>query len=156
MTAKIDYSSFTVAIRRLDQAPTELQKELVDNLHKAGPMIEAEMKGAAFTKIQRRAASTITVTPDAEGISIVGGGSGGLGGQLFAGGEFGGRKSKKKGYATRSPRGKAYTVVRRTTMQFLPHLGNEGYFFWPTIRAFLPQLYKEQKATVEAVLGGKR
>jgi hypothetical protein len=155
VTAKIDYSSFTVAIRRLDQAPTELQKELVDNLHKAGPMIEAEMKGAAFTKIQRRAASTITVTPDAEGISIVGGGSGGLGGQLFAGGEFGGRKSKKKAYATRSPNGRAYVISRRVTMQFLPHLGTEGYFYWPTMREWLPKLFKQQQQTLEKVVGGR-
>jgi hypothetical protein len=156
VSASIDYSSFTVAITRLETASQDLQKQLVDNLHREASGLDAHINASAFTKVQRRAASTVRVTKDTMGITVQAGGGGGLGGELFAGGEFGGRKSKKKGYATRSPRGKAYTVVRRTTMQFLPHLGNEGYFFWPTIRAFLPQLYKEQKATVEAVLGGKR
>ena len=115
-----------MAIKRLDEAPTQLQKELVDNLHEAAPKIEADMQAAAFTKIERRAVSTVQITKDTEGITIKGGAGGGLGGELFAGGEFGGRKSKKKPYATRSPNGRA-TVARRATMQFLPHLGTEGY-----------------------------
>jgi len=156
MTAKIDYRDISVAIKRLDEAPAELQKELVKNLHGAGPRIEADMQAAAFTRIQRRAASTVQVTNDAEGITIKGGGSGGLGGQLFAGGEFGGRKSKKKPYSTRSPNGRAYVVSRRVTMQFLPHLGTEGYFFWPTMRDWLPKLFKQQQETLERVIGGGR
>jgi hypothetical protein len=155
VTAKVDYSSFTVAIKRLDVASATLQKELVANLHEAGPRIEAEMKAAAHTKIQNRAASTIDVTRDAEGISVTGGGGGGLGGQLFAGGEFGGRKSKRESYSSRSPNGKAYVVRRRLTMQFLPHLGNEGYFFWPTMRDWLPKLFKQQQETLEKVMGGR-
>jgi hypothetical protein len=155
MTASIDYSAFTTAIKRLDAASAKLQKELVANLHQAGPRIEADMQGAAHTRIQQRAASTINVTRDAQGISVIGGGSGGLGGQLFAGGEFGGRKSKRKAYATRSPNGTAYVVRRRTTMQFLPHLGQEGYFYWPTIRDWLPNLYKQQQKTLARVMGGK-
>lgn len=154
MSASIDYSSFTAAIRRLDKAPQQLQKELVDNLHTAAPRIESDMNGAAFTRIQHRAASTISTGRDAEGITIKGGG-GGLGGVLFAGGEFGGRKSSKKAYATRSPNGRAYVVRRRTTMQFLPHLGQEGYFYWPTIRDWLPNLYKQQQKTLARVMGGK-
>jgi hypothetical protein len=156
VTASIDYRSITVAIRRLDQAPSELQRELTDNLHQAAPRIEADMRAAASTKVQRRAASTLEITRDAQGISIRGGGGGGLGGQLFAGGEFGGRKSAKKIYATRSPDGTAYVVKRRTTMQFLPHLGNEGYFFWPTMRNWLPKLLKMQTETLERVIGGRR
>jgi hypothetical protein len=156
MTASIDYRSITAAIKRLDDAPKHLQKELVDNLHKAAPAIQSDMRGHAFTKIQRRAVSTVSITRDAEGITIKGGGSGGLGGQLFAGGEFGGRKSKKEPYATRSPLGRAYVVRRRTTLQFLPHLGTEGYFYWPTIRDWLPKLFKQQQKTLEDLMGGNR
>jgi hypothetical protein len=153
VTASIDYRSITVAIKRLDKVPKELQRELVDNLHKAAPRIEADMRAAARTKIQKQAVSTVRTTTDTEGISIQGGAGGGLGGALFAGGEFGGRKSKKKPYATRSRAGKPYVVKRRTTMQFLPHLGNEGYFYWPTIRDWLPKLYEQQKATLARVMG---
>jgi hypothetical protein len=156
MTASIDYRSFTDAIKRLDAAPKQLQKELVDNLHKATPGIQSDMRGHGSTKIQRAAVSTVHITRDAEGITIRGGGGGGLGGQLFAGGEFGGRKSTKRPYATRSPNGKAYVVRRRVTMQFLPHLGNEGYFYWPTIRDWLPKLFKQQQKTLDKVMGGGR
>jgi hypothetical protein len=155
MSASINYRDITVAIKRIEQAPKELQKELVKNLHDAAPRIQSDMNAAAFTKVQKRAASTVRITKDAEGVTVKGGG-GGLGGQLFAGGEFGGRKSKKKPYSTRSPNGKAYTVVRRTTMQFLPHLGNEGYFFWPTMRNWLPKLFKQQQETLDKVMGGGR
>jgi hypothetical protein len=27
-------------------------------------------------------------------------------------------------------------------MQFLPHLGREGYFLWPTVREWLPKINK--------------
>ena len=41
-------------------------------------------------------------------------------------------------------------------MQFLPHLGNEGYFFWPTMRNWLPKLFKQQQETLDKVMGGGR
>lgn len=50
------------------------------------------------------------------------------------GSEFGGQKSRKIGYPTRSPQGTRYLVYRRTTMQFRPHQGREGYWFFPTIK----------------------
>ncbi len=155
MTAKIDYSDFTTALRRLDHVDTELQKELVETYHDSAPKILAEMRGAAFTPIQRHAVSTVRITRDRDGITIRGGGGGGLGGTLFAGGEFGGRKSRKKTYSRRSPKGYAHVVRRRTTMQFLPHLGKEGYFFYPTVREWLPKLYKLQQEVVERMLGGR-
>jgi hypothetical protein len=156
VTASIDYSSFTVTIKRLGTSSKQLQKELVKTLHDQAPGVEASIKGAAFTSIQRHAASTVNVTKGSQGIVIKGGGGGGLGGILFAGAEFGGRKQKKVYRSTRSPAGKAYVVKRRTTMQFLPHLGQEGYFYWPTVRAWLPKLYQMQKATVERTIGGRR
>jgi hypothetical protein len=156
VTARIDTSDFSAAIRGLGRASGTLQKELVSNLHDAGPQILSTMKASASTGIQRRAASTIDMSRDTEGITFRGGGRGGVNGVLFPGGEYGGRKSKKVAYATRSPRGTAYVVRRRTTMQFLPHLGQEGYMVWPTLRDWLPKLYKIQAETVERVVGGKR
>jgi hypothetical protein len=157
VTARIDTSDFTRAIAGIRRVTGgALQKELTKNLHEAGPKIVSEMKGSASTGIQRRAASTIEVTRDTEGITLRGGGRGGVNAVLFPGGEYGGRKSKKVAYATRSPRGTAYVVRRRTTMQFLPHLGHEGYFFWTTMRDWLPKLYKIQQETVEKSIGGGR
>lgn len=157
MTASIDTSDIARALGGIRRVVSgSLQKELTANLHAAGPQIVAEMKGAAGTKIQRRAASTIDMTRDAKGITVRGGHSGGLGGTLFAGGEFGGQKSKRVTYATRSPRGTAYIVRRRTTMQFAPHLGTTGYFYWPTWRTWLPQLYKKQQETLDRAIGGVR
>jgi hypothetical protein len=155
MTAKIDTTSFDLAIKRLNTSSRELQNDLVKNLHDFGPKVESEIKGGAFTRVQAHAASTVQVSGVADGLSIQGGGGGGLGGTLFAGGEFGGRKSKKVYYPTRSRSGGVYVVKRRTTMQFLPHLGNEGYFFWPAIRDWLPRLLKVQTETLERSVSGR-
>jgi hypothetical protein len=155
MTARIDTTSFDVAIKRLTTSSRELQKDLVDNLHREGPRIEAEIKGGAFTRIQSAAASTVQVSGTSDGLSIQGGGGGGLGGIVFAGGEFGGKKSKKVYYPTRSRSGGVYVVKRRTTMQFLPHLGREGYFFWPAVRDWLPKLFKMQQETLAKSVSGR-
>jgi hypothetical protein len=52
------------------------------------------------------------------------------------GAEFGsfGKRSKKRAYVTRSRKGNAYVVRRRTKVQFRPHLGRRGYWFWPAVR----------------------
>lgn len=156
MTARIDTTSFTVAARRLRTSSSRLQKDLVDNLHNAGPLIEADMRAKAGTPIQQHAVNTVRITKEGDGIKVHGGGGGGLDGILFAGGEFGGRKSQKKAYAARSRFSGAYVVRRRTTMQFLPHLGRAGYFYFPTLRDHLPRLLKKQEETVARALGGGR
>lgn len=154
VTARIDTSDFDAVIVGVSRILRgSLQKEMTDNLHVAGPKIVNDMKGAASTRIERRAASTIHMSRDKNGISLSGGRTGGLGAVLFSGAEYGGQKSKKKQYATRSPRGRAYAIKRRTTMQFKPHLGHEGYFFWPTIRDWVPKLEKIQHETVERAVG---
>jgi hypothetical protein len=150
VTASIDTSDIAKAlggVRRVISG--SLQDELTKNLHEAGPKTVADMQGSAHTRIQSRAASTIDMTREAQGITLRGGQRGGLSATLFPGGEYGGRKSKKVTYATRSRAGRPYIVRRRTTMQFLPHLGREGYMFWPQIRDWLPKLYKQQQETLE-------
>lgn len=157
MTARINTSDFTAAARGLSRIMRgTLQKEMTDNLHEAGPKIVSDIKGAASSGIERRAASTVEMTRDAQGITLLGGQRGGVNAVLFPGGEYGGQKSKKVTYSTRSPRGTAYIVRRRTTMQFKPHSGRQGYFFWPTMREWLPKLEKIQKETLERIVGGKR
>ena len=40
-------------------------------------------------------------------------------------------------------------------MQFLPHLGREGYFFFPTIREWMPKLLEQSDKIVAESLGGE-
>jgi hypothetical protein len=65
------------------------------------------------------------------------------------GAEYGGRKRGKRPYATRSRDGNAYIVRRRTTMQFLPNLGQRGYWYWPTARKDLRGI--KRRLLVESV-----
>lgn len=55
-------------------------------------------------------------------------------GDLLWGLEFGGRK-------------------RPTTMQFLPHLGREGYALWPAVRAHEERTAKQYSAALNDALG---
>jgi len=147
----VGLAHFSKSLRRAVDG--DLQKALVVSIQEAGPRIVADMRDAAFTRIQRRAVSSVDVTRSRDGIDIAGGRGGDLAAVLFDGGEYGGRKSRKVTYATRSRAGRAYIVNRRTTMQFLPHLGREGYFYWPTIREALPKLAKAQEAILDKALG---
>ena len=153
--AEIDTGLLAAWIGSLRQTVSgSLQQEMTDALHDAGPNIVRDMQTRPWTAIQRHAADSVSVSNDSRGISVKGGQGGhSLDKVLFAGGEYGGRKSRKVTYATRSPLGKAYIVRRRTTMQFLPHLGREGYVYWPTIREWMPKLAKTQEEIVEKVLG---
>lgn len=154
MTASIDVTGLATFSKSLRRAVTgDLQKALVKNIQDNERPILADMRGHEHTKIQRRALGSVTFHRTTAGLDIAGGQGSGLGATLFDGAEYGGRKSKKVTYATRSRRGKAYVVRRRTTMQFLPHLGREGYFFWPAVRDGMKRLSKEQDALVEKALG---
>jgi hypothetical protein len=69
--------------------------------------------GAASTPAEQLAASTIKSQKNS--VSLGGGGKRNRAGGMALGTEFGGQS-------------------RPRTMQFRPHRGREGYFFWPTIR----------------------
>jgi hypothetical protein len=156
MAASIDVTGlakFNQSIRRA--VAGDLQKTMVKSLQDAGPKIAADMHGSTFTRIQRRAVGSVTVQRSRDGIDIAGGRGGDLAAVLFDGGEYGGRKSRKVRYATRSPLGRAYIVNRRTTMQFLVHLGKEGWFYWPTIRLWMPKLAKQQEELLQKALEGR-
>lgn len=154
MSASIDVTGLAVFSRSLRRAVDgDLQRVLVRSIQEEGPRVLGDMHDAAFTRIQERAVGSVTVQRSRDGIDIAGGRGADLGAVLFDGGEYGGRKSRKVVYVTRSRLGRPYIVRRRTTMQFLPHLGREGYFYWPTIREWLPRLAKAQEALVEKALG---
>jgi hypothetical protein len=135
----------------------KLQAELVKGLHAAGTPIRNDMGRATFTRIQRHALGSVEFRKESDGLMIVGGRGGGLDATLFMGGEFGGRLGKKRrvrGYVFGRPvRATPGVVTRRTTMQFLPHLGERGYFFWPTLRIWEPKLVELADKLVVEFMG---
>lgn len=154
MTASVDVIGLAGFSRSLQRAVAgDLQKAMVRNLHDSGPKVVADMRDEASTKMERHAAGSVTLARTRDGIDLAGGRGATLGAVLFDGAEYGGRKATRVPYATRSPLGRAYVVRRRTTMQFKPHLGREGYFYWPTIREWLPRITKQQDAALRKALG---
>lgn len=76
-------------------------------------MVADRTRAAASTRAEQLAATTIKSQKGS--VSLGGGGRRNRAGNMALGTEFGGQ-------------------ARKTTMQFRPHRGREGYFFWPTIR----------------------
>lgn len=71
------------------------------------------------------------------------------------GAEFGGRIRRTTHYQThRTTRTRYIVVQRRSTMQFRPHRGQEGYFFWPTIRDRSDVVLKPWRELVDDVIAG--
>lgn len=151
--ASVELVGFADVRRKFSAAPKAVQAGAVQTIqHEAAPMLAAA-RGSAFTPTQRHAANALVVRKDRLGVEVAGAAAGSpLDRALYYGGEYGGRKSRKVTYATRSRLGRAYVVRRRTTMQFLPHLGREGYFLWPTVREWLPKINKAIGEAVREVL----
>jgi hypothetical protein len=157
MTASIDVTGlahFSGAVRKAVSG--DLQKELVKNIQDAGPKILDDMRGEASSRIEKRAVGSVTNTRKSDGIELAGGKGGGLGADLFLGGEYGGRASKKRHYPRWVVFGHPVQAVdRRGTMQFKAHLGTHGHFFWPSVRDWMKRLAKEQDEIVGRALEGR-
>src|SRR5699024_7523484 len=90
-------------------AAGDLERALVEELHTAAPGLRAGITSRARTRLQRTAVGTVSVRTTSTGIEANGGlGGGGLGAVVWAGAEYGGRKSRRVTYAARSPRGRPY------------------------------------------------
>lgn len=80
-----------------------------------------------------RAARRLRVVSTADGMSVSAGGD-----PVIFGAEFGSKRKRRRAYVSRSRAGRGFVVPRRrTTMQFKPHLGRRGYWFWPAVRTDL-------------------
>lgn len=134
MTVSVTVEGLDAARKRLGSMDTRIRKAMVDQIqNREVPPAVARMRSKASNGHMRAAAGTVRIERDRDGATIHGGGGGGLGATVFAGAEFGGRK-RRRTYAMRR-RGSAFVMHRRrTTMQFLTHLGKRGYFFWPSVR----------------------
>ena len=74
-------------------------------------------------------------------------------GPVAKGAEFGGRRGPKRAYIS-SRKGTRFIVRRRTTMQFLPWVGNRGYAIVPSMRRSLKGIRQRiLDAIFEAVTG---
>jgi hypothetical protein len=109
----------------LQKAVAELTPEIATYVAKIGV-------DAAKTKAERKVAGSAIV---ARGSTVVIGGSGSDAEQMALGTEFGGQR-------------------RKTTMQFRPHRGREGYFFWPSVRSHSDEIKKKWDALLDRLISG--
>lgn len=134
ITASVVYSrSFDEFVDAIRKAPPELEATLRRTAPQiARPMAEA-VRRAQRASSERMVSSRLAPTTKAtslEGLPAVQ-----TGGPPFTmGAEFGGQRRiarvRQPVYGKR-PRS---SYVKRTTMQFRPHVGRRGYEVWPTIR----------------------
>jgi hypothetical protein len=121
-----------------------VKKAMINEIHKTSAQAVARMRGKASSAHMRMAVGTVSFNNTADGAVIRGGGN-----AVFAGAEFGGRK-RRRTYAMRRG-GTAFVMHRRrTTMQFLTHLGKRGYFFWPSIREKFTGIARRTQMAIEA------
>jgi hypothetical protein len=140
--------------RRAAQWPQEIASAVSDEITAEVTPLMNHMRDHAMAigGAARVSARTLRIQSTQAGMSVVAGGSGGLGAILLAGAEYGGRKRPKRAYVTRSRSGRGYVVRRRTTQQFKPHLGSRGYWFWPTARTDLRGINERVGAIVTRVV----
>lgn len=113
-------------IEGLNRALRALPKEASVSLRDESQAIANEVAGMAADRgrgVSRMYGSLVSpsITARRDRVPVIRIGGRGKAGQVFWGAEFGGRG-------------------RTTTMQFLPHLGTQGYALWPTIREQLPDV----------------
>lgn len=131
-------------LARFRRIPEAVRTDVVRHIQRdeLRPLASDIRSAAGSDRQSRRAASTMHVAASRDGGAIRVGGGGGLGSTVLQGAEYGGQRKPRRPYVTRSPRGTAYVVRRRATMQFRPNLGRRGYWFWPSARRDLKGIRK--------------
>jgi hypothetical protein len=143
--------------RRFADMPEAVDRTLADAIEAEIDPLIVTMRSMAgrYGKVPAKAAATARVEGTAGGLQVRVGGGSGLGSTLLYGAEYGGRKRPRRPYATR--RGDtAYIVRRRATMQFLPHLGSRGYWFWQSARQDLKGINSRVGQVLREALHGTR
>jgi hypothetical protein len=148
----IDVAGLEAAEKDLRGASkAKLTKALGTALHAQVPGSTAgAAKARAPGRMAARAAGGTKVRNLPDGVEMSAGGT-----EFLLGAEFGGRRAPRRRYVTRSKKGTAYVVNRRTTMQFHPWAGHQGYWFTPAWKASLQGVRaKLLTALTKAVDGG--
>ena len=154
--------TFSVTISAPDIKPTlaafsKLGKEANDELRDASTDIAEKLvpkvKAAANNKMRRKVAESVRVKRDRVPV-VVAGAPPKLAGVLVAGSEFGGGQRIRTVYTRRNRVNPGtHPVYRRhTTMQFGPHTGNEGTWFFPTFRDNEDEILDEWRTAVDDLL----
>lgn len=155
MTGRIEVLGLDPLRRRVRDWPYKIDAEMKRQIeHEIAPMVgHMRERGSRIGGAASITSATVTVATIDRGMVVKAGGSG-LAKTLMPGSEYGGRKRPKRPYVNRSRSGKAYVMKRRATMQFKPHLGNRGYWFWPTARTDLKGINRRVSAILSKVANG--
>ncbi len=113
--------------------PSDVKKAADDQVRAVAKFVASEATSAASTKAEHKAATTIKAQKAS--VTLGGGGKNNRAGSMALGTEFGGRG-------------------RKTTQQFRPHRGRDGYFFWPSIRANSSTIKQMWDDLVDEALNG--
>lgn len=124
--------------KRLNALPKTAQQEMREAAMAIADDEAARIRNAASSDSRQAAAIAPFIKARRDRVPAISAGGkrragvsgGALAGEIFFGAEFGGQHHKAR---TTTGRGGGF-VIKRTTMQFRPHRGHEGYFFFPTLR----------------------
>lgn len=141
MPASIQILGLDPLTRRVKTWPQTITRELrAQVLVEVRPLV-TDMRGLAHSVggSAVHAARHLRIVSTQDGMSVAAGGD-----PVIFGAEFGSKRNRRqrRRYIGRSRAGRGYIVKRRTTMQFKPHLGRRGYWFWPTVRTDLKGINK--------------
>ena len=152
MSASVAIIGADQLLRRVAKWPADIQRAVAKQITREVEPLTAHMRSRAsgYGRMATLAASTVRLATVPAGLTLTAGGRTDLASTLLYGAEYGGRKRPRRPYATRSRSGGAYIVRRRTTMQFRPHLGSRGYWFWQTARTDLKGINKRVRDVIYA------
>lgn len=133
MPATIEVLGIDDLTGRVKTWPREIDDAVHDQILVEVRPLLGTMRGlASGIGVARGAARHLRVVSTTDGVSVTAEGL-----PYIHGAEFGSDRKRRVDYVTRSRKGNGYVIRRRTTMQFKPHLGKRGYWFWPAVRTDL-------------------
>ena len=133
MSATVQVLGIDPLTKRVKTWPQQIDHALHDQILVEVRPLLSTMRGLAHGGVAAHAARHLRIASTADGISVAASGD-----PTIFGAEFGSKRKRRRSYVTRSRAGRGYVVPRRrTTMQFAPHLGKRGYWFWPAVRTDL-------------------
>lgn len=149
----IEVINLSTWLAKLGGMPKRIDAALMAQIRKEVTPLVGHMKSTAgsYGRMPAKAAGATHIVSMRDGLGVTTGSS-----VLLKGAEYGGRKRPKKTYVTQRRRGsrptRPYIISRRTTQQFLPHLGNRGYWFWPTARKDMKGINKRVRAILREAM----
>lgn len=155
LTIGIEVENLPGMWRRLRALPKTAQQELRDAARMISDDEAARIRSAAAGDSPQAAAVAPFIRARRDRVpAIVAGGhskagvSGGAkAGEVFFGAEFGGRGRKRRKAVKHGSR----VVVHQTTLQFRPHRGREGYWFFETLRADQERMMRRYEGALRAI-----